>query len=67
MLNCYEVTRLLSAAQDRPLSLKEQLSLRLHLLVCGGCRHFEQHMKVLRLTARGFARGRGERPPSGSK
>jgi len=64
MLNCYEVTRLLSAAQDRPLSLKEQLSLRLHLLVCGGCRHFEQHMKVLRLTARGFAKGRGERPPA---
>lgn len=64
MLNCYEVTRLLSAAQDRPLSLQERLRLRLHLLLCGGCRHFGQHMKVLRLSARGFARGGVARPPS---
>ncbi len=63
MLNCYEVTRLLSAAQDRPLSLVERLRLRLHLLMCPACRNFEQHMRVLRLSARGFARGDASRVP----
>ena len=40
MMNCREATRLLSERQERPLGLREQLSLRVHLLLCHLCREF---------------------------
>jgi heterodisulfide reductase subunit B len=48
MLNCKEVTRRLSAAQDRELSLAERLQLKMHLAMCGGCRSFSRQMDLLR-------------------
>jgi hypothetical protein len=38
--NCKEVTTLVLQAQDRPLTRLERASLRLHWLVCVGCRRF---------------------------
>ena len=37
MLKCQEAARLISDSLDRPLSLKEWLGLRTHLLVCRMC------------------------------
>jgi hypothetical protein len=37
---CKEVTTLVLQAQDRPLTGLEHVSLRLHWLVCDGCRRF---------------------------
>lgn len=48
MLTCKDATRLMSEALDRPLGLHERLSLRLHLLICLGCRNFRRQMDFLR-------------------
>ena len=56
MMNCKQATRLLSAAQERPLSLGERLSLRLHTSLCAGCRNFGQQMGSLRQIARSYSR-----------
>lgn len=37
MLTCRQATQLLSEKQDRPLFLREQSSLQLHLLACRSC------------------------------
>ena len=42
MLNCKEVTRLVSESFDRQLTLRERFGLRLHTMMCGTCRLFRQ-------------------------
>ena len=56
MLNCHNATRLMSESQERPLSFMEQMSLRMHLSMCSGCRNFKDQMGALRLMARRFAK-----------
>lgn len=51
MMNCQQTSRLLSQGLDRPLSFKERLSLRLHLLMCDACRHFAEQLRFLRQAA----------------
>lgn len=51
MLNCQETSRLLSQSQDRPLTIKERLSLRLHLLMCDACDRIAQQLRFLRQAA----------------
>jgi heterodisulfide reductase subunit B len=48
MLSCKDATQLISQGMDRRLSLAERMGLRLHLLVCRGCRATEQHLGFLR-------------------
>ncbi|MBU2039604.1 MAG: hypothetical protein COB09_05225 [Thalassobium sp.] len=48
MMNCQQATRLMSEAQERPLSLKEQAELKVHTLICSGCRRFGEQMHLLR-------------------
>ena len=60
MLSCWQATRLFSESQERPLSLRERMALRLHVAVCSGCRHHQQHTDILRKAARAFAKGAGE-------
>jgi len=47
-MNCKQATQLMSQAQDRELSQRERISLKIHLLICTGCNHYNKHMKVLR-------------------
>jgi len=47
MLSCKDSTQLMSAAQDRPLDIGEQLGLEMHLLICSGCRRYRQQMDFL--------------------
>lgn len=61
MLNCREVTRLLSESQERTLSLSERMSLKVHLLMCAGCRNFGKQMDALRQIARAYVKGAHER------
>ncbi|WP_300452482.1 zf-HC2 domain-containing protein [Accumulibacter sp.] len=56
MLSCKEATRLMSEAQDRPLSRGEKLLLEMHLAMCRGCRNFRTQMDFLRLACRQFMR-----------
>ena len=55
MMNCKQATRLMSEALDRPLSLSENMSLKLHVMMCTGCRNFGQHMHSLRKITRLYA------------
>lgn len=48
MLSCKRATVLMSQSQDRELGFMERLNLRLHLLMCIGCRNFDQQMAFLR-------------------
>lgn len=52
MLNCKEVSRLLSEAQDRSLGLGERVPLRLHLTMCVGCRNYQRQLDLLRAATR---------------
>jgi hypothetical protein len=61
MLNCYEASRLLSESQERRLILKERISLKVHTLMCSGCRNFEKQMHFLHRLAREYAKGEEER------
>lgn len=52
MISCKEATELMSQGQDRRLSLRERLALRLHLLFCAGCANFRRQLDVLRAACR---------------
>lgn len=55
MLNCKEVTHLLSQAQDRKLALGERLPLSLHLAMCQGCRNYGKQLDLLRQATRQYS------------
>jgi len=48
LLRCKDVSRLVSQAQDRPLTRWERWVLRMHLSVCDGCTRFDAHLRFLR-------------------
>lgn len=54
MKTCKQVHRLVIEGQDRPLSLMERISVRIHLMMCGACHRFELQMKFLREAVRRF-------------
>lgn len=47
-LTCEEASHLTSDALDRELSRSERWALRVHRLVCGGCRRFKQQLEMMR-------------------
>lgn len=55
MLNCREVTRLVSASQERKLSVVEKLSLNLHLMMCDGCKNFSLQVPFLRKAMKNYS------------
>lgn len=52
MMSCKEATQLMSQDLDRRLSPVERLGLKLHLLICRGCRATERHFAFLHAAAR---------------
>ncbi|MCE0493384.1 zf-HC2 domain-containing protein [Vibrio salinus] len=52
MMNCKQATQLLSEKQDRDLSLKEQMSLGVHISMCPACRKFGHQMKEIRFISK---------------
>jgi hypothetical protein len=51
MLNCREATHLSSEAEDRQLTFRETISLRMHLVMCKLCRRYARQLRFLRLVA----------------
>jgi hypothetical protein len=47
-LTCKQATELVSQGLDRDLAFGERARLRLHLLICNGCRATRQHFDFLR-------------------
>ena len=64
MMKCDEATRLASDRLDRGLSIRESLSLRLHLFGCDKCNRFERQLHTIRRISRRYVEtdgaGRGE-------
>jgi hypothetical protein len=48
LVHCKEASRLLSRAQEHPLSAGDWLRLRLHILGCLACQRIEAQMRFLR-------------------
>ena len=49
MLSCERAAALSSESMDRPLTLRERLSLHAHLAMCHLCRRFVRQIRFLRL------------------
>jgi predicted anti-sigma-YlaC factor YlaD len=47
-LDCQDVSRLLSDAQDNELPAAERARLRLHLVICQTCRNVDEQMQFIR-------------------
>ena len=56
MLSCKRATELMSQRMDRNLDLGSRMSLRLHLMMCSGCRNFSRQMQFLRHASRRISR-----------
>ncbi|EGV35434.1 zf-HC2 domain-containing protein [Neisseria weaveri] len=48
MLKCKDACRLVSESQDRPLTKREKIALRLHLLICRYCKNYEKQLNFIR-------------------
>lgn len=55
MYTCKEVTHLVLEKQERRLSWRERLGIRIHYLICDACKRFEQQMQFLRRAAQRYA------------
>ncbi|WP_321871851.1 zf-HC2 domain-containing protein [Burkholderia ubonensis] len=56
---CKDVTRLLSDALDRRLTVHERVQVRVHLPTCSGCRLYREQIALLRAAAKAAA-GQGD-------
>ena len=59
MLNCRQITRLISQSMDATLPWPRRVAIRLHLLYCLGCRRYAAQVRFLRrasqaLSSEGF-------------
>ncbi len=45
---CRDITALVVAAEDRRLSPRERLAVRVHLAICTGCTRFSAQMSLMR-------------------
>lgn len=52
MLVCKEAARLISDACQRPLTWRERIALRVHLVACDACRNFKRQMRLVTEAAR---------------
>ena len=55
MLNCRQVTRLLSEAQERKLSMRERAALKMHRMMCSACNNFGKQILTLSFVAKRYA------------
>ena len=61
MRSCKDVTRLVSEGLDRELRFGERVALRVHFMMCKGCRNFEDQMARLRQAMQDLAHADDER------
>ena len=55
MLNCRQVTRLVSQSMDARLPWYQRFAVRLHLLYCVWCRRYAAQVQFLRKAGKGLA------------
>jgi len=57
MMNCQQATRLISESQDRALPLSQRVSLKVHLMMCSGCKNFSLQVPFLSQAMKAYAKG----------
>lgn len=60
MMNCQQATKLISESQERSLSLPEKMSLKVHVMMCSGCKNFSLQVPFLSKAMKAYAKGYGE-------
>ena len=60
MMNCRQATRLISESRDRPLSLPERMTLKMHVMMCTGCKNFSLQIPFLSQAMKTYAKGLDE-------
>lgn len=60
MMNCKQATRLISESRDRPLSLPERMTLKMHVMMCTGCKNFSLQIPFLSQAMKAYAKGLDE-------
>ncbi|MEX1216776.1 zf-HC2 domain-containing protein [Saccharospirillum sp.] len=60
MMNCEQATRLMSDSRERELSIRERAAIKMHNLMCSGCRNFNVQVEQVGQMARRFARENDE-------
>lgn len=63
LLNCREVSRLLSQSMDAKLPWHRRVAIRLHLLYCVWCRRYAAQLQFLRRAMRKMAESTDQTPP----
>jgi hypothetical protein len=63
-LSCKEVSHLLSTGQDEQLPGADRARLRLHFVMCEGCRNVQSQLDFLRRAMQRMSRG--DEPPDDS-
>ena len=53
-INCRQAARMMSDAQERPLSLADRIKLRLHLHWCAACTRYGQQLAFMRSALRRY-------------
>ena len=64
LLSCKETSRLLSQGEDRKLALGERVALRVHLVICRGCRNVHAQFAFLRSAVKDLSRDGDEQKPA---
>jgi predicted anti-sigma-YlaC factor YlaD len=62
MKTCRETSLLLSRSLDERLTWYQRAQVRMHLLICDACRHFERQMLLVRRACAEVASGRRPAP-----
>ena len=65
MLNCRQVTRMVSRSMDTKLPWYQRLGVRLHLLYCVWCRRYASQLQFLRTAAQQLPPGLDAVPSHG--
>jgi Putative zinc-finger len=53
-IDCKDVSRLISQAQDQDLPPEVRAQLRLHFVICETCRNVDEQMQFIRRAMKGF-------------
>jgi hypothetical protein len=54
MFNCKQASELVSQSLDRPLTITERMSVRIHLLICKACARFGRQLAIMQVTIKKF-------------
>ena len=61
-VTCKEVTALVIAREDRPLSWQDRLALRVHMVICAACPHFARQVLTMRNVMKPWRNYEGSSP-----